>query len=389
MSEYRYTANIELPEITSNVLLNRAFKFNLNSPYDSYKCDDYEIILDGNMAFVHCDDYNIILDGNMAFVHFKELCIPFIRHTMDTMACALNTEYNWNVRDKLENKDIEEIYTENDFIEMSQENFMLIHNKIKEEIEEAKREKKENNVTVVCDSDYESEKEDSKEENEKEQKYEEYNDDDDLEEMPYEEFMRIHNKIKEEIEEAKREAEEKKKKEREINKAADIVYQNQFDYCISCNMHVKQAEFIATINKDMHLFAYLDTTSKKISKLIKIFNYIRSNVFVLAAYDEENNICFIKFLTTLINKIYKLKEESKTNASITKEDYINFNQTLDKSLVEVERAFTFISKKSAGEEIQFEEVEKILKQIEDNKKKKEEESVPKKRIVKKVVARET
>jgi hypothetical protein len=359
MFKYRYTANIELPEITSNVLLNRAFKFNLNSPYDSYKCDDYEIILDGNMAFVHCDDYNIILDGNMAFVHFKELCIPFIRHTMDTMACALNTEYNWNVRDKLENKDIEEIYTENDFIEMPQENFMQIHNKIKEEIEEAKREKKENNVTVVCDSDYESEKEDSKEKNEKEQKY---NDDDDLEEMPYEEFMRIHNKIKEEIEEAKREAEERKKKEQEINKAADIVYQNQFDYCISCNMHVKQAEFMATIAKDMHLFAYLDTTSKKISKLIKIYNYIQSNVFVLAAYDEENNICFIKFLTTLINKIYKLKEESKTNASITKEDYIDFNQALDKSLVEVEYAFTFISKKSA---------------------------VPKKRIVKKVIARET
>jgi hypothetical protein len=99
-------------------------------------------------------------------------------------------------------------------------------------------------------------------------------------------------------------------------------------------------------------------------------------------------------------------------------DYIDFNQALDKSLVEVERAFTFISKKSAGEEIQSEEVEKILKQIEDNKKKKEEnewqyitptyeemyeyfvnnyneknkqedELVPKKRIVKKVIARET
>jgi hypothetical protein len=41
--------------------------------------------------------------------------------------------------------------------------------------------------------------------------------------MPYEEFMRIHNKIKEEIEEAKREAEERKKKEQEINCLLTIV----------------------------------------------------------------------------------------------------------------------------------------------------------------------
>ena len=103
MSEYRYTTNIGLPGSNANVLLNRKLGFNLKPEYDSYKCDEYEIIL----------------DGDMAFIHFKELCIPFIRHTMDEMSYALGYDkYYWDVRDELEDKDIEEIYTEDDFQEM-------------------------------------------------------------------------------------------------------------------------------------------------------------------------------------------------------------------------------------------------------------------------------
>ena len=110
MSEYRYTTNIGLPYITANVLLNKEFGLNLKPEYDSYKCDEYEIIL----------------DGDMAFIQFKELCIPFIRHTMDRMSNALGYDkYYWDVRDELEDKDIEEKEEEEEIVVEEEEEIVF------------------------------------------------------------------------------------------------------------------------------------------------------------------------------------------------------------------------------------------------------------------------
>ncbi len=166
---------------------------------------------------------NIKFGFNLAFVYFKELCISFIRHTMGY------TEYYWY---KLENKVIEEIYTEK---REKKENDIIENARVGSDYELANAPSRELLVPLANapsrapkvplenknkETDSNLEEELVKEEK---NKYEEYYDDDDLEEMPYEEFMQIHNKIKQKIEEANIEAEKQKKKEQEINKAADIM----------------------------------------------------------------------------------------------------------------------------------------------------------------------
>jgi hypothetical protein len=342
MSEYRYTTNIGLPGITANVLLNKEFGLNLKPEYDSYKCDEYEIIL----------------DGDMAFIHFRELCIPFIRRTMDRMSNALGYDkYYWDVRDELEDKDIEEEEEEEILVE-EEEVFTANENQLSEEKEK------------------------------------EYNSDDDREEMPYEEVMRIHNIIKEQIEEAKREAEEKKKKEEEeINKrneAANILYQNKFDYYMARDFHFEHAQFMANVEKHVYLIEYPNTTCKKMLKMTTLYNYIRDKVNVLALYEVKSINSIIKFLLTVINKIHQLKKESKTSSSITVKDYRNFNEALDESLVEVEKTFTLLSKKNLDElnEDMTEKALNMLKIIEENEQRKKGVLVPKKKVIKKAVKKE-
>jgi hypothetical protein len=342
MSEYRYTTNIGLPGITANVLLNKEFGLNLKPEYDSYKCNKYEIIL----------------DGDMAFIHFKELCIPFIRRTMDRMSNALGYDkYYWDVRDELEDKDIEE-EEEEIVVEEEEEVFTANENQLSEEKEQ------------------------------------EYDSDDDREEMPYEEVMRIHNIIKEQLEEAKREAEEKKKKEEEeINKrneAADILYQNKFDYYMARDFHFEHSQFMANVEKHVYLIEYPNITCKKMLKMTTLYNYIKNKVNVLALYEVKSINSIIKFLLTVINKIHQLKKESKTSSSITVKDYRNFNEALDESLVEVEKTFTLLSKKNLDElnEDMTEKALNMLKIIEENKQRKEGVLVPKKKVIKKAVKKE-
>ncbi len=348
MSEYRYTTNIGLPGITANVLLNKEFGLNLKPEYDSYKCDEYEIIL----------------DGDMAFIHFKELCIPFIRHTMDRMSNALGYDkYYWDVRDELEDKDIEEEEEEEIVVEEEEEVFTANENQLSEE-----------EILV-----------------EEEQ---EYNSDDDREEMPYEEVMRIHNIIKEQIEEAKREAEEKKKKEEEeINKrneAADILYQNKFDYYMAREWHFEHAQFMANVEKHVYLIEYPNITCKKMLKMTTLYNYIKNKVNVLALYEVKSINSIIKFLLTVINKIHQLKKEAYTSSSITVKDYRNFNEALDESLVEVEKTFTLLSKKNIDElnEDMTEKALNMLKIIEENEQRKKGVLVQKKKVIKKAVKKE-
>ena len=66
---------------------------NLKTNYDEYECEDYQISL----------------DSDMAFVYFKEPNKALIRRTMDTIAYALGEdEYHWDLRNQKNDRNVPE-----------------------------------------------------------------------------------------------------------------------------------------------------------------------------------------------------------------------------------------------------------------------------------------
>ncbi len=129
MSEYRYTSNIGLPGITANLLINKEFGLNLKHEYDSYKCKDYEIIL----------------DGDMAYIYFKEFHISFIKETMNKISYALGYNDKWDALKLMPNE--------------NNENYMQIHNLIDYDFEKVWQEANDSYIEEEYDSDKFEEKE--------------------------------------------------------------------------------------------------------------------------------------------------------------------------------------------------------------------------------------
>ena len=97
MSNYHYIASIGFECGNAYKLINRAMNINLKTNYDEYECEDYQISL----------------DSDMAFVYFKEPNKALIRRTMDTIAYALGEdEYCWDLRNQKTDREVPEIKIE-------------------------------------------------------------------------------------------------------------------------------------------------------------------------------------------------------------------------------------------------------------------------------------
>ena len=93
MSSYHYLATIGFECGNAYKLINRAMNINLKTNYDEYECEDYQISL----------------DSDMAFVYFKEPNKALIRRTMDTIAYALGEdEYCWDLRNQKTDREVSE-----------------------------------------------------------------------------------------------------------------------------------------------------------------------------------------------------------------------------------------------------------------------------------------
>jgi hypothetical protein len=93
MSNYHYLATIGFECGNAYKLINRAMNINLKTNYDEYECEDYQISL----------------DSDMAFVYFKEPNKALIRRTMDTIAYALGEdEYCWDLRNQKTDREVSE-----------------------------------------------------------------------------------------------------------------------------------------------------------------------------------------------------------------------------------------------------------------------------------------
>lgn len=81
---FRYHADIGFENSNAYKSINKAFGIKLKSNTDDYKCADYELTL----------DYNV------AYVHFKEPNMPFIREIMHKIADAFCEDNdNWSLFD--------------------------------------------------------------------------------------------------------------------------------------------------------------------------------------------------------------------------------------------------------------------------------------------------
>ena len=97
MSNYHYVASVGFECGNAYKLINRAMNINLKTNYDEYECEDYQISL----------------DSDMAFVYFKEPNKALIRRTMDTIAYALGEdEYHWDLRNQKNDREVPEIKIE-------------------------------------------------------------------------------------------------------------------------------------------------------------------------------------------------------------------------------------------------------------------------------------
>ncbi len=97
MSNYNYIATVGFECGNAYKLINRAMNINLKTNYDEYECEDYQISL----------------DSDMAFVYFKEPNKALIRRTMDTIAYALGEdEYHWDLRNQKNDREVPEIKIE-------------------------------------------------------------------------------------------------------------------------------------------------------------------------------------------------------------------------------------------------------------------------------------
>jgi len=93
MSNYHYLATIGFECGNAYKLINRAMNINLKTNYDEYECEDYQISL----------------DSDMAFVYFKEPNKALIRRTMDTIAYALGEDqYCWDLRNQKTDREVPE-----------------------------------------------------------------------------------------------------------------------------------------------------------------------------------------------------------------------------------------------------------------------------------------
>jgi len=93
MSNYHYIATVGFECSNAFKLINRAMNINLNTNYDEYECEDYQISL----------------DNDMAFVYFKEPNKALIRRTMDTIAYALGEDqYCWDLRNQKNDREVPE-----------------------------------------------------------------------------------------------------------------------------------------------------------------------------------------------------------------------------------------------------------------------------------------
>ena len=93
MSNYHYLATIGFECGNAYKLINRAMNINLKTNYSDYECEDYQISL----------------DNDIAFVYFKEPNKALIRRTMDTIAYALGEdEYYWDLRNQKTDREVPE-----------------------------------------------------------------------------------------------------------------------------------------------------------------------------------------------------------------------------------------------------------------------------------------
>ena len=93
MSNYHYLATIGFECGNAYKLINRAMNINLKTNYSDYECEDYQISL----------------DNDIAFVYFKEPNKALIRRTMDTIAYALGEDqYCWDLRNQKTDREVPE-----------------------------------------------------------------------------------------------------------------------------------------------------------------------------------------------------------------------------------------------------------------------------------------
>ncbi len=81
VNEWKYCSDQMLAGDNAYKMINRAFKINLKDNFDSYTCKDYEISMDGDIAFVYFNNREQIVD------------------VIDTLTNACGTDANYTARD--------------------------------------------------------------------------------------------------------------------------------------------------------------------------------------------------------------------------------------------------------------------------------------------------
>ena len=291
MSNYHYLATIGFECGNAYKLINRAMNINLKTNYDEYECEDYQISL----------------DSDMAFVYFKEPNKALIRRTMDTIAYALGEDqYCWDLRNQKTDREVPEIKIEGEEEESERprRNIPIVDYTGMDSVEP---EDEFDGITDIWfdhsidyDPDYVPEEDDEL--------------DGEMSVIPHDDCSSCcsaNDCTEEEALEILAEYAEEERIEAEKQKKYDDLYKEKYNKMIADGWFADQAEFLATIHKFLAIIEDTPRAHMKIIHVRSMYVYIERNVKVMIVYIfEERKKSINRMLNQMSTKIVELKEQT-------------------------------------------------------------------------------
>ena len=291
MSNYHYLATIGFECGNAYKLINRAMNINLKTNYSDYECEDYQISL----------------DNDIAFVYFKEPNKALIRRTMDTIAYALGEdEYYWDLRNQKTDREVPEIKIEGEEEESERprRNIPIVDHTGMDSVEP---EDEFDGITDIWfdhsidyDPDYVPEEDDEL--------------DGEMSVIPHDDCSSCcsaNDCTEEEALEILAEYAEEERIEAEKQKKYDDLYKEKYNKMIADGWFADQAEFLATIHKFLAIIEDTPRAHMKIIHVQSMYVYIERNVKVMIVYIfEERKKSINRMLNQMSTKIVELKEQT-------------------------------------------------------------------------------
>ena len=261
MSNYRYIATVGFECSNAFKLINRAMNINLKTNYDEYECEDYQINL----------------DNDMAFVYFKEPNKALIRRTMDTIAYALGEDqYCWDLRNQKNDREVPEEDEEEEDDDANSCDTSIYNCVEGDQFRELDGE-----ISVIPRDDCSS-------------------------------CCSANDVTEEEALEILAEYAEEERLEAEKQKKYDDLYKEKYDKMIAAGYFTYHADFLATCHKFLAIIEDTPRAHMKIIHVRSMYVYIEKNVHIMASalLTDSKKQSIMKMMNAMSNQIPVLKKQA-------------------------------------------------------------------------------